>query len=84
MPDNQTIILPMRTQRTMSIKNLIPRLPERGRIAIGMKGEMMLAMVRVNVKTKNTTQAKAFADKLNKEQPGTRAAQEAQKLISKS
>ncbi len=50
----------------------------------GMKGEMMLAMVRVNVKTKNTTQAKAFADKLNKEQPGTRAAQEAQKLISKS
>jgi TolA-binding protein len=50
----------------------------------GMKGEMMLSLVRVSVKNKNAEQAKTLADKLNKEQPGSRAAQEAQKLISKS
>ena len=49
-----------------------------------MKGELMLSLVRVSVKVKNTTQAKAYSEKLNKEAPGTRAAQEAQKLISKS
>ena len=50
----------------------------------GMKGELMLSLVRVSIKVKNTAQAKAYSEKLNKEAPGTRAAQEAQKLISKS
>lgn len=50
----------------------------------GMKGELMLSLVRVSMKVKNTVQAKAYSEKLNKEAPGTRAAQEAQKLISKS
>jgi TolA-binding protein len=50
----------------------------------GMKGELLLSLVRVSLKANNPTQAKAFADKLNKEAPGTRAAQEAQKLISKT
>ncbi len=38
---DQTVIPPTRSHRSMSIKGLIPRLPERGRIAIGMKGEMI-------------------------------------------
>ncbi len=50
----------------------------------GLKGELMLSLVRVHLKANNPTQAKAFADKLNKEAPGTRAAQEAQRLISKT
>jgi len=48
----------------------------------GMKNEVLLSLVRVNVKANNATQAKNFADKLNKESPGSKAAQEAQKLIS--
>jgi hypothetical protein len=41
MTDQQTVLPPARPQRPHSIKNLVPRLPERGRIAIGMKGEMI-------------------------------------------
>ena len=48
----------------------------------GLKGELMLSLVRVNLKANNPAQAKTFSDKLNKEAPGSRAAQEAQKLIS--
>ena len=50
----------------------------------GLKDELLLSLVRVNLKANNAVQAKAFSDKLNKEAPGTRAAQEAQKLISKT
>lgn len=50
----------------------------------GLKGEILLSLVRVHLKSNNAAQAKVFADKLNKEAPGTRAAQEAQKLISKT
>src|ERR1700688_2255375 len=42
MTDQTTVIPPSRPHhRSMSIKGLVPRLPERGRIAIGMKGEMI-------------------------------------------
>lgn len=37
----QTVIPPARPQRPMMIKGLVPRLPERGHIKIGMKGEMI-------------------------------------------
>jgi len=50
----------------------------------GLKGEVLLSLVRVNLKANNPTQAKTFSEKLNKEEPGSRAAQEAQKLISKT
>ena len=50
----------------------------------GLKGELLLSLVRVSLKANNPTQAKTFSDRLNKEEPGTRAAQEAQKLISKT
>jgi hypothetical protein len=50
----------------------------------GMNSELMLSLVRVSMKVQNTTQAKSFSEKLNKEAPGSRAAQEAQKLVTKS
>lgn len=50
----------------------------------GMNGELMLSLVRIHMKNNNPEKAKSYADQLNKDQPGTRAAQEAQKLISKS
>ncbi len=50
----------------------------------GMTGELMLSLVRISIKNSNPAQAKTYADQLNKDHPGTRAAQEAQKLINKS
>ncbi len=50
----------------------------------GMNSELMLSLVRVSMKVQNTAQAKTYSEKLNKEAPGSRAAQEAQKLVSKS
>lgn len=39
MTEQQTVIPPARPQRSMMVKNLMPRLPERGRIKIGELGE---------------------------------------------
>ena len=41
----------------------------------GLKGELLLSLVRVSMKANNPTQAKSYADKLNKYASGTRAAQ---------
>ena len=49
-----------------------------------LKNELLLSLVRINMKQNNATQAKNFSDKLNKESPGSHAAQEAQKMISKT
>lgn len=50
----------------------------------GLKEEILLSLVRVSMKSNNSAQAKSYSDQLSKEAPGTRAAQEAQKLISKT
>ena len=50
----------------------------------GLKGEILLSLVRVSMKANNPAQAKTFADQLSKEAPGSRATEAAQKLISKS
>ncbi len=50
----------------------------------GLSGELLLSLVRVNMKANDPVKAKNYADKLSKDAPGSRAAQEAQKLISKS
>lgn len=50
----------------------------------GMKGELLLSLVRISMKANDAAQAKKFSDQLSKEAPGTRAAQEAQKLVSKT
>lgn len=50
----------------------------------GLNGELLLSLVRVNLRANDPVKAKAFADKLSKDAPGSRAAQEAQKLVSKT
>ncbi len=40
---DQTVIPPSRPQRSMSIKGLIPRLPERGHVKVGALGEKRMA-----------------------------------------
>jgi hypothetical protein len=49
-----------------------------------LKNEILLSLVRISMKNKDQVQAKTFSEKLNKESPGSRAAQEAQKLVSQN
>lgn len=48
----------------------------------GLKSELLMSLVRVCVKGNDLAKAKSFSEQLTKEAPGSKAAQEAQKLIS--
>ncbi len=46
-----------------------------------LKGEAMLGMIRVDLQLNDKEKAKLFAEKLNKELPGSKPAQEAESLV---
>ena len=47
----------------------------------GLKGELLLGIVRANIKLGNPGQAKLYVEKLNKEAPGSKAAAAAESMI---